>query len=143
MLRSLSLIRRHALSVRLAILLGAFGVCTPAATANNFYWVGDNVNNGNSWSAVAGLGASNWSSSPNFNASTGISIPGSADNVFFYFAPNNLNTILGQDFSIASLTFLSTATSPVTLGGSNTLTTGAGGHNVVQGSGARTRPTAG
>src|SRR5947209_6069517 len=138
----LSQVRRRTPGVGAAIVVALFGLCTPSASAGNFYWAGDNVNNPTSWSAVAGLGASNWSSSPNFNSSTGTTLPGAADNVFFYFAPNNLNTVLGQDFSIASLNFMSNATSSVTIGGGNTLTIGAGGLNVAQGSAAHTLTTA-
>ena len=113
-----------------------------SASAGNFYWVGDNVNNPNAWNAVTGLGASNWSSSASFNASTGIALPGSGDNVYFYFSSANLNTVLGQNFTINSLNFSSNATSLVTIGGTNTLTIGTGGLNVFQGAGSETLSTA-
>jgi fibronectin-binding autotransporter adhesin len=132
----LSEVRRLALPLRSAIVLAVAAILIPAANAGNFYWVGDNVGSGFTWNAVTGLGASNWSSSPNFNSSTGSTLPGASDNVFFYFAPANLNTVLGQSFSIASLNFTATATNPVIIGDggntSNTLTIGAGGINVLQ-----------
>jgi autotransporter-associated beta strand protein len=130
--------------------LRKFYVCTAIAliglaprtdAANNFYWVGDNVTNPTSWAQTTGLGGSNWSFSPNFNLSTGTTLPGAADSVFFYFPGANvanLNTVLGQDFSIASLDFMSSATTSVTIGGANKLTLGTGGLIVEQLSGSHT-----
>src|SRR5947209_2080430 len=116
-----------ALTVRLAILLTA--AAAPAARADSYYCTGDNAGAGNSWSAVAGLGGTNWSLSPDFNSGSP-GLPGATDDVFFYLNPVNLNTVLGQDFSIRSLNFLSNSTSPVTVGGTNLLTIGAGGITV-------------
>jgi autotransporter-associated beta strand protein len=108
------------------------------ALAGNFYWAGHNQVNGTSWSqAVNTLGGSNWSSSPLFYNGTS-ALPGAADDVFFYLAPVNLNTVLGQDVSIKSLTFLSSSPNPVTIGGANTLTLGTGGLNSQQGAGNAT-----
>jgi hypothetical protein len=108
------------------------------ASADTYYWTGDNATS-NAWNATTGVGGTNWSLSPDFNnGSPGL--PGASDDVFFYFNPSpkpaNLNNVLGQDFSIRSLTFTSDSTSVVTIGGSNLLTLGAGGLTVQQGAAA-------
>jgi len=80
------LFRRLRVTFALIAMLLAAGLAQRASAAN-FFWAGDNAAAGNNWSAVAGLGASNWSSSPIFNSSTGTTLPGAADNVFFYLLP--------------------------------------------------------
>jgi hypothetical protein len=64
--------------------------------------------------------------------------PGASTDVFFVGSgAANLNTTLGANFTIKGLTFTSTATNPVTIGG-NTLTLGADGLTVQAGSAAHT-----
>jgi hypothetical protein len=116
-----------------AALLAAVGLLAPPATADTYYWTGAASN---TWNAT---GPTNWSFSPDFISGTP-GLPGSADDVFFYFSPppnpSSLTNVLGQDFSIRSLTFTSDSTSVVTIGGSNLLTLGAGGLTAQQGAGA-------
>ena len=98
------------------------------ASAASYYWAGDN---GNLWNQTAGLPQTNWSLSPDFNSSSGLVLPGSADDVYFNLAnATNLTTELGQSFSINSLNFNSNAANPVIIQdtpGTHTLTIGAGG----------------
>ncbi len=105
----------------------ATAIAVPAVTfASLFYWTGDHDAN---WNTTGGLAGTNWSSSPDFNNGTA-GAPGSGDTaVFVLFGAGNLNTSLGRDFSINSLTFTSDAVAahPVAIGGTNTLTLGAGG----------------
>jgi hypothetical protein len=137
--RLASVLPTRSLSTATALLAVVLAlVITAPANAANYYWTGAAGNS--NWNTTGSLG-SNWSSSGSFNSNTGVNLPGSADNVFFYFAANNLNTVLGQNFSINSLTFLSTSTSSVTIGGTNLLTIGAGGVTLQSGSGAPTLST--
>jgi autotransporter-associated beta strand protein len=95
------------------------------------------------WSTQLGSSASpttNWSATdggPDLHA-----IPdGAVTNVLFGATGNsagNLNTTLGADFSINSLTFISARTNSVTIGGASTLTLLSGGITVQSGSGAHT-----
>jgi fibronectin-binding autotransporter adhesin len=103
----------------------------PVARAGNFYWTGDHDNN---WNTTGGAAGTNWSSSSAFNQDTQPNLPGSADNVFFILAgAGNLNTVLGQSFSISSLNFTPDAIAADTIiidnGGiaANALTIGSGG----------------
>ncbi len=86
-----------------ASIAAATAITVPAVTfASLFYWTGDHDTN---WNTTGGLAGTNWSSSPDFNNGTS-TVPGAADSVFFVlFGAGNLNTSLGQDFSINSLTF--------------------------------------
>ena len=62
-----------------------------------------------------------------------------------YFAvpgASNLATTLGQDFQIQGLVLTATASSPMSIGGSNTLTLGSGGITLNYGSGGGTISTA-
>lgn len=98
------------------------------ARAGTYFWEGDN---GSVWNTNTGTFASNWSSQLTANIDPG-SIPGAGDDVFFYGlgAPSGpINTTLGQNFSIRSLTYLGNNTDAVSIDGSgvNTLTIGAGG----------------
>ncbi len=77
--------------------------------------------------------ATNWSVS----GSDPLTIPGPASNVHFYAAGNNLNTLIASDLSINSLSFDSTATSPVSISG-GTLTIGSTGMSVAGGAAAIT-----
>jgi autotransporter-associated beta strand protein len=114
--------RRRPLSLSAAALAAfAFATTAPAAT---IYWAGDN---NALWNTTAGANGTNWSSLAGNNSGT-LGVPGATDDVFFNIpGALNLNTVLGQDFSIRSLTFLPAATNPVTIGGANTLTVGTGG----------------
>ena len=97
----------------------------PAAIwAGSFFWTGDNDN---AWNTTTGANGTNWSSLSGSNSGT-LGVPGSGDDVFFNVqGASNLNTVLGGDFSVRSVTFTSDATNPVTVGGANTLTLGSGG----------------
>src|SRR6266567_8473707 len=81
------------------------------ARAGNFYWEGDASSN---WNAAGGFFGSNWSSQLALNNDP-LALPGSGDEVFFYglSATGPINTTLGQNFSIQSLTFLTTNDQPV------------------------------
>ncbi len=105
-----------------AILIPLFG--SSHARAASYYWTGTSAG-GPTWNST--IGGTNWSIDPNSITDPGNS-PTSTDDVFFVFNPeNNPTTTLGQDFSIKGLTFTSDATSPVTIGGANTLTIGTDG----------------
>jgi hypothetical protein len=83
-------------------------------------------------------GTTNWTIDSAGTTDTHIA-PGVSTDVFFVGSgAMNLNTTLGGDFSIKGLNFTSTATSPVTIGGNNTLTIGADGLTVQSGSAAHT-----
>ena len=82
-------------------------------------------------------GVTNWTIDAAGTTDTHIA-PGASTDVFFVGSgATNLNTTLGANFTIKGLTFTSTATSPVTIGG-NTLTLGADGLTVQAGSAAHT-----
>lgn len=105
--------------------LGTAALALPSISQGApFFWTGD----ANSfWNNTGGANGTNWSSSGDFNNGTP-GLPGAADDVFFnLFGAGNLNTILGANFSIRSLSFTPDATSSVTIGGANTLTLGVGG----------------
>jgi autotransporter-associated beta strand protein len=111
-------------------------VVTPPATA---YWSGAA---GLVWSTELG---SPGSPSTNWSATDGGAdlhqIPGGVTNVIFGATGNSagtLNTTLGADFSINSLTFASARTNSVVIGGANSLTILSGGITVQPGSGAHT-----
>ncbi len=85
----------------------------------NFYWKGSVSN---SWSAAS---LSNFTSDAGGATNTGANLPTSTSIVNFNatgFNAANLNTTLGADFTIDSLNFLANSTTPVTIGGANTLT---------------------
>src|SRR4051794_20592615 len=110
-----------AASAALGLVVGTF---PRIANATPFYWTGDHDS---LWNTTGGPAGTNWSLSPDFNNGTP-GLPGSGDDVLFnLFGAGNLNTALGQDFSINSLMFTPDDTSAVTIGGANTLTIGAGG----------------
>ena len=133
---------RLAAGLRAALFLVTASTLAGIANADNYYWTGKNAANPNLWTATTGLGGSNWSFSPDFiNGTPGV--PGSADDVFFYFNPppnpSSLpNILLGADFSIRSLNFTADSTLPVTINAGNTLTLGTGGLSVFQGAAAHT-----
>jgi fibronectin-binding autotransporter adhesin len=106
--------------------------------ASTDYWSGS-INN--AWNTGSGTTATNWTSD---RAGTiPASVPNSNTNVIFTIAGGgqNLNTVLGQDLTIASLTFTSDATQSVTIGGPNNLTINAGGISINSGSGSHTIST--
>ncbi|MGB8352334.1 MAG: PEP-CTERM sorting domain-containing protein, partial [Chthoniobacteraceae bacterium] len=104
---------------------GSSSVVTPAIA----YWTGALSG---TWNTLAS-GSSNFTSDAAGTTNTG-TIPGATTNVKFTAnSATNLNTVLGQDFTINSLEFTGTgstaATTSVTIGGTNTLTVMAGGTN--------------
>lgn len=83
-------------------------------------------------------GVTNWTIDSAGTTDTHIA-PGATTDVFFVGAgAQNLSTTLGANFSIKGLTFTSTATVPVVIGGGNTLTIGSDGVTVQSGSAAHT-----
>src|SRR5439155_15193112 len=105
-----------------AALAMAVSIMPAVACAAPFYWTGDHDA---SWNTTGGPAGTNWSSSADFNSPTA-GLPGSSDDVLFnLFGAGNLSTVLGQDFSINSLTFTPDDTAAVIIGGANTLTIGA------------------
>lgn len=113
-----------------AVAVGVFLIGIRPAVAANYYWFGDD---NNFWNTTVGPGGSNWSSSGSFNNGTGgaTALPSSTSDVFFVLSgANNLNTELGANFSINSLTFTPDATNAVQISdtaGGHLLTIGAGG----------------
>jgi len=104
---------------------GSSSLITPAIA----YWTGSLSG---TWNTLAS-GSANFTSDAAGTLNTGTT-PGSVTNVKFTAnSAGNLNTVLGQDFTINSLEFTGSsstaATTPVTIGGSNTLTIMAGGTN--------------
>src|SRR6266511_2528231 len=96
-----------------AVLAMAVGVMPAIVSAAPFYWTGDN---NAFWNATSLPAGTNWSLSADFNNGTP-GLPGSADAVLFnLFGAGNLNTVLGQAFSINSLTFTPDDTAAVTIG---------------------------
>ncbi len=95
------------------------------------YWTGarDGL-----WSTDNG-GLTNFSTSAGGTPDAGV-LPGIATNVIFN--TTSASTTLGRDFSITGLSFASTATGNVSIGGVNKLTIGTGGITVDSGSGAHT-----
>ncbi len=92
-----------------------------------YYW--DGATGSTSWNSAAGT-VTNWSSSP--LTTQGTTVPPTGSNIFFYQSSTGLTNTLGADFSIGSLTFLSSSTQAVTIGGANTLTiTGFQGNGIV------------
>ena len=106
----------------------------------SFYYTG---NLSNVLTAKSG-GTTNFATDATGATDTG-AIPTSTSNVFFIASgAKNLNTVLGADLSINSLTFNDTADAShnVTIGGANTLTVGGGGITITSGSGSHTISTA-
>jgi autotransporter-associated beta strand protein len=100
-------------------------ISVTVATPANAYWAGGASS---TWNTLNTGEITNWRKTAAGNVDTR-QIPGSNTNVFFSTttpAPANLSNTLGQDFSIASLTFTAGAAA-VTIGGSNNLTIGSGG----------------
>ncbi len=120
-----------------------------AQAATSYYWVGDNANS-TAWNVATGAGGTNWSTAPDVNTDPRFAAnPNfSAIDVFFVFnTPISISNItLGQNFTINSLNFTSTSTSPIIIGGANTLTinstgTGLTGLTVNSGAAAHTLAT--
>jgi autotransporter-associated beta strand protein len=115
---------------------------------NTAYW---NGSHSGLWNTLIGGNTTNWSTAATSGSDTQ-QLPGPNTNVFFAVTSGalNLSNSLGQDFSINSLNFTGTgtsATNPVTIAGSNTLTINAAAANgnaagsgttVAVGSGAHT-----
>ncbi|HUJ73894.1 MAG TPA: hypothetical protein VL359_03510, partial [bacterium] len=120
-------------------LTSGVGGLAPALGAS-YYWDGEA---GAAWNTSSpNKPGSNWSLSPDFVQNSFLGLPGSADDVYFYFGANHLtDNVLGQGFSVRSLNFLGSDNAPVTIDGgsavgANTLTLGAGGITVSSASGA-------
>jgi autotransporter-associated beta strand protein len=114
----------------LAVVVG----CSGLAAAGPLYWTG--LQDGNWNTGGGGTAATNWSTSP-YSVSDPEVLPGSSADVYFASVPAyNLTTTLGQAFSIQGLIFTNNAVSPVTIGGSNTLTIGGDGVTIQTGSAA-------
>jgi len=102
---------------------------TPAVA----YWQGAQGASGTgAWNTVTS-GSTNFTTDATGTNNTQV-IPGSVTNVKFTAnSGTNLNTVLGQNFTINSLEFTgagtTAATTPVTIGGTNTLTISASGTN--------------
>jgi hypothetical protein len=105
---------------------------TPAVA----FWQG---NLDESWSTMRPTAATNWKTDAS-GASETLGLPGPSTDVFFTTSDHgsNLSTTLGANYSIKGLTFTSNSTSPVSIGGANTLTLGAGGLNSQSGAAAAT-----
>ncbi len=89
------------------------------------------------WNAGSGT-ATNWTTDA--AGTIGSAIPGAATNVVFTTTGGtpNLNTTLGQDFTVGSLNFTADTGGSITIGGSNTLTILGGGITVASGSQSHT-----
>jgi fibronectin-binding autotransporter adhesin len=114
-------------------------LAAPTATA---FWRGDQSA---IWNTISGTGFTNWYTDA--TGTTNTALPGSITNVTFATTNAtvaNLNTTLGEDFSINSLTILGAAPTilnSVTIGGGNLLTLGSGGLTVNSGAAAVTLST--
>ncbi len=98
------------------------------------YWTGGQ---GTAWNMPA-LSPTNWSSDPG-GMTDANAIPGATNDVYFAATgAGNLNTTLGQDFSISGLIFNSAAIGAVAIGGANTLTINSDGIAVQSGAPAAT-----
>jgi autotransporter-associated beta strand protein len=88
------------------------------ANPTNIFWAGTYDNN---WSTISS-GSTNWQTSGGANTAA---TPGTNTNVYFSAASvgrGGLNTVLGSDTTINSLTFNSSASGPVSIAAGNTLT---------------------
>ncbi len=106
-------------------------IATPATA----YWKG--TVDGNWTTDNSSPGTTNWTLDAAGSFDTH-ALPGSTTDVFFTTNNGgaNLTTTLGSSFAIKGLTFTSTATSAVSIGGANTLTIGADGLTVQSGAAA-------
>ena len=104
------------------------GVASGPAALTAAYWKGAH---GGAWNSTAS--GYNWTTAAD-GATEVSSLPGAGTDVYFVASnPGTVNTTLGQELSVKSLNFTASATSPVTIGGSNTLTL-ANGITVASGS---------
>ncbi len=116
---------------------------TQTSTLAAAYWFGGQSATWNTFNA----GSTNWSSTQPSFTEAGV-LPALSTNVFFNVTgAGNLSTTLGEDFTINSLSLLSSATSAVSIGAGNTLTIRAStdngnvlgnGINLASGAGALT-----
>lgn len=103
------------------------GVAAGVVPLTAAYWKGAH---GGAWNSTSGY---NWTTAAD-GATEVSALPGAGTDVYFVASsPGTVNTTLGQDMSVKSLNFTAAAASPVTIGGSNTLTI-ANGINVASGS---------
>ncbi|HVV73135.1 MAG TPA: autotransporter-associated beta strand repeat-containing protein, partial [Verrucomicrobiae bacterium] len=110
---------------------------TPNTVSGTVYWSGTQGNG--TWNSFSGgtTNYSNWATTPDglTDAHAG---PGPANDVVFSGSNATIfNTVLGQNRSIQGL-FFSNVGGAVTIGGTNTLTVGADGINVLAGAAAPT-----
>ena len=104
------------------------GVALPPPSLPTAYWKGSRDGN---WSTTSP--GYNWTTAAD-GATETTALPGTGTDVYFVASsPGTLSTTLGTNFSIKSLNFTATATSPVTIAGPNTLTI-ANGVSVASGS---------
>ncbi len=113
----------------------SMGVVVLAVLPAAAYWKGNADGNWSTFNA----GITNWKTDAT-GATDSNAAPGSPTDVFFTATGggSNVSTTLDADFSIKGLTFTSAATTPVTIGGSHTLTLGADGLTVQAGAAAPT-----
>jgi hypothetical protein len=108
---------------------GSITILPPTA-----YWRGSVDGN---WSTDnLQTGVTNWTVDAAGATDAHIAPGASTDVLFVGSGAQNLTTTLGGNFSIKGLTFTSTATTPVAIGGGNTLTIGGDGVTVQSGSAA-------
>ena len=105
-------------------------ISTPAIA----YWQGTTDGN---WSTISPTAATNWRTDAS-GANDTQGLPGSISDVFFTTSDHgsDLSTTLGANYSIKGLTFTSDAINSTSIGGANTLTLGADGLTVQNGSAA-------
>lgn len=98
----------------------AFGLGLGLSVAgNNLQLVTSQLAVGPTAPAWTGATDATWNNTGNWSTAA---TPSYQSNVSLYSAAANLSTTLGEDFDVNSLGFPATATSTVTIGGSNTLT---------------------
>ncbi len=133
-------VRPHLLlAATAAVALLAASDAKAQTAAISYFWTGTSAG-GPIWTSISG--GSNWSLDPN-SVSDPANAPGSANDVFFVFNPelNASATTLGQDITIKGLFITPDASSPVGIGGANTLTIGSvanGTDGIVVAQGAAT-----
>jgi fibronectin-binding autotransporter adhesin len=102
-----------------------------AMTTGQAFFTG---NAGSTWAGTSGTTTS-WAQDYQRTTDAGV-VPSAGTDVYFNGAGGA--TMLGADFSVRSINFTAGATSPITIGGANTLTIGAGGITVQAGTAAHT-----
>lgn len=102
-----------------------------AITTGQAFFTG---NAGSTWNATGG-NTTSWAMDYQRTTDAGV-VPSAGTDVYFNGAGGV--TTLGADFSVRSVNFTAGATTPITIGGTNTLIIGAGGITVQAGTGAHT-----